>query len=98
MSSDAHAVSAEHVRLLFSGVVYEFTAPLARWCCGRHRPLLLLLLLHQAVLDRYQALLQEYRLHKSALGSWFGAVQAATQRPPQLLDAQATGDEALVAR
>lgn len=52
----------------------------------------------QAVLDRYQALLREYRLHKQALGDWFSGVLALQRRPPQLLDAQATGDEALVAR
>jgi ribosomal protein L16 Arg81 hydroxylase len=50
------------------------------------------------VLDRYQALLREYRLHKQALGDWFTGVLAQQRRPPQLLDAQATGDEALVAR
>lgn len=60
--------------------------------------LLLLLLPLQAVLDRYQALLREYRLHKQALGDWFSGVLRQQRRPPQLLDAQATGDEALVAR
>lgn len=53
----------------------------------------------QAVLDRFQGLLREYRLHKAALGErWFADVAAQRQRPPQLLDAQATGDEALVSR
>jgi ribosomal protein L16 Arg81 hydroxylase len=57
-----------------------------------------LLFVLQAVLDRYQALLSEYRLHKQALGDWFGGVLRQQRRQPQLLDAQATGDEALVAR
>ena len=57
-----------------------------------------LLFVLQAVLDRYQALLREYRLHKQSLGDWFIGVLQTTRRPPQLLDAQQTGDEALVTR
>jgi ribosomal protein L16 Arg81 hydroxylase len=56
------------------------------------------LLLLQAALDRYQTLLREYRLHKQALGDWFTGVLRQQRRQPQLLDAQATGDEALVER
>lgn len=60
--------------------------------------LLLILPWLQVVLDRYQTLLREYRLHKQALGDWFISICSQQRRPPQLLDAQETGDEALVAR
>jgi ribosomal protein L16 Arg81 hydroxylase len=52
----------------------------------------------QAVLDRYRALLHEYRQHKQSLGDWLGAFMSSCRRPPQLLDVQATGDPELLAR
>jgi ribosomal protein L16 Arg81 hydroxylase len=66
--------------------------------CPSSHHVLSVLFLSQAVLDRYQALLREYRLHKQSLGDWFSGVLRQQRRQPQLLDAQATGDEALVAR
>lgn len=52
----------------------------------------------QAVLDRYRAMLGEYRAHKAALAGWLHDVAAAQRRPAGLLDAEATGDAALLAR
>ncbi|KAF6258837.1 hypothetical protein COO60DRAFT_1074383 [Scenedesmus sp. NREL 46B-D3] len=52
----------------------------------------------QAILDRYRAMLHEYRTHKDALGDWLGRTSALQRRHPQLLDAEATGDQAFVSR
>jgi hypothetical protein len=72
---------------------HQFATPCS-WCL--HHGLSPLHL--QAILDRYRAMLHEYRTHKEALGDWLARTSAAQRRHPQLLDAEATGDPALVSR
>lgn len=53
----------------------------------------------QAVLDRYRAVLHEYREHKAEVSPWLDAFAAQNNgRQPSLMDAERTGDIALVSR
>jgi ribosomal protein L16 Arg81 hydroxylase len=50
------------------------------------------------VLDKYKALIHEYRNHREAVGSWLTQFSQQHKRMPSLLDAEATQDVVLISR